>query len=68
MVVTKRGPGGWMRFWGPGRPALEAGCMGAGGSVPDLQEVVTGKVLGDLWLCETWLHLTSAAPSPTAFP
>lgn len=42
--------------------------MGAGGSVPDMQEVVTGKVLGDLWLCETWLHLTSAAPSPTAFP
>lgn len=47
---------------GRGRLCIpEAGC-------PVRQEVVTGKVLGDLGLHETWLHSASAVPLPTAFP
>lgn len=52
----------------------QTGLLGRGGlCIPEVggpvrQEVVTGKVLGDLGLLETWLHSATAVPLPTAFP
>lgn len=55
MAATKRGPGGETGFQGPITPSRDGRAMHPrrGEEGPFRQEVVTGKVLGDLGLHES---------------